>query len=71
MDTGLIVSICCVLGSMFAALCCLKHGRNEYIRYAMILLPYGALLYNAFAKPPTLYRRQRVSIVYCVDYQGI
>ena len=45
MDTGLIISICCMLGSMFAALCWLKHGRNEYIRYAMILLPYGALLY--------------------------
>ena len=45
MDTGLMISICCMLGSMFAALCRLKHGRNEYIRYAMILLPYGALLY--------------------------
>ncbi len=45
MDTSLVVNICSMLGGMLAALCWLKRGRNEYIRYAMILLPYGALLY--------------------------
>ena len=33
------------------------------------VLPGGLL--NAFAKPLTVYRKQRVIIVYCVDYQGI
>lgn len=45
MDSHLVINICCMLGGMLAALCWLKRGRNEYIRYAMILLPYGALLY--------------------------
>ena len=45
MDSHLVINICCMLGGMLAAMCWLKRGRNEYIRYAMILLPYGALLY--------------------------
>ena len=45
MDSHLVINICCMLGGMLAALCWLKRGRNEYIRYAMILLPYAALLY--------------------------
>ena len=32
-------------------------------------IPGGIL--NAFAWPLALYRKQRVFIVYCVDYQGI
>ena len=39
MDSHLVINICCMLGGMLAALCWLKRGRNEYIRYAMILLP--------------------------------
>ena len=41
MDSHLVINICCMLGGMLAALCWLKRGRNEYMRYAMILLPYG------------------------------
>ena len=33
------------------------------------IVPGGSL--NAFAVPLTLYRKQLVIIVYCVDYQGI
>ena len=32
---------------------------------------YTHLILNAFAWPLTVYRKQRVFIVYCVDYQGI
>ena len=39
------------------------------VSYTHLYSPGGIL--NAFAWPLTVYRKQRVFIVYCVDYQGI
>ena len=44
-------------------------ARNEEKESSYHNLLVGIL--NAFAWPLTVYRKQRVFIVYCVDYQGI
>ena len=40
------------------------------VRFPLPAYSPGGIL-NAFAWPLTVYRKQRVFIVYCVDYQGI
>lgn len=44
-DESLLIRLACMLPAMFAALLLLKPGRHEAARYAMVLLPAGALFY--------------------------
>lgn len=44
-DVALLIRLACLLPAMYAALFWMKPGRHEAARYAMILLPAGALFY--------------------------
>lgn len=44
-DVSLLIRLSCLLPAVFAALFWLKPGRREAARYAMVLLPAGALFY--------------------------
>lgn len=48
---------------------CINLAEKAYVSPLPAYSPGGIL--NAFAWPLTVYRQQRVFIVYCVDYQGI